>query len=100
LIVTIFRSRLLPDCQPEYDEFVDLTAERVEEAAGFKSHKLFVAEDGERLTLVEFESEEAQRAWNRSREHVDARKAGRARFYSEYTIQICEVLRESSFRAK
>ena len=99
MLVTIFRSRLNPQHQKEYDEHVALTAGLVENAPGFKAHKMFVAEDGERVTLVEFESVEAQRAWSLSREHKEAAKAGRARFYSEYRIQICTVNRESEFRA-
>ena len=100
MLVTIFRSRLNPDHDVEYGDVVTLTAGLVEAAPGFKAHKMFVAEDGERLTLVEFENEAAQRNWSLSREHRDAAKAGRARFYSEYKIQICTVNRESEFRSK
>ncbi len=100
MLVTIFRSRLNPDHTDEYARAVALTAGLVETAPGFKAHKMFVAEDGERLTLVEFEDEAAQRAWSLSREHRDAAKAGRARFYSEYKIQICSVNRASEFRSK
>jgi len=100
MLVTIFRSRLNPDHTDEYANAVALTAGLVEAAPGFKAHKMFVAEDGERLTLVEFENEAAQRNWSLSREHRDAAKAGRARYYSEYKIQICTVNRESEFRSK
>jgi hypothetical protein len=30
-------------------------------------------------------------------QHVAAKKAGRASFYSEYSIQVCSVLRDSRF---
>ena len=100
MILTVFRSRLNPDIQLEYDQHVDTTAALVEQAPGFVGHKLFVAEDGERLTLVEFDSMEAQRAWSLSREHRQAAIAGRKSFYSEYKIQVCEVKRESHFEVK
>jgi heme-degrading monooxygenase HmoA len=100
MIVTIFRSRLNEGIQSDYDAHVDSTAALVESTPGFASHKLFVAEDGERITVVEFESLEAQRAWSLSREHVEAAKAGRKRFYSEYKIQVCEVIRESNFSSE
>ena len=100
MLVTLFRSRLNPDHADEYARAVAQTASLVETAPGFKAHKMFVAEDGERLTLVEFEDEAAQRNWSLSREHRDAAKAGRARFYSAYKIQICTVKRESEFRGK
>jgi heme-degrading monooxygenase HmoA len=100
MILTIFRSRLNQETRAEYDGFVERTANLAEAQPGFKGHKLFVAEDGERVTLVEFESMEAQRAWSLSREHVQAKLAGRSRFYSEYKIQICTVARESNFRSE
>jgi heme-degrading monooxygenase HmoA len=46
---------------------------------------------------VEFESEEAQRAWSLQGEHVAAKKQGRASFYAEYSLQVCSVMRESRF---
>lgn len=38
--------------------------ERLATIPGYVSHKGFIAEDGERLTLVEFESEESMRTWS------------------------------------
>ena len=100
MIVTIFRSRINPDIDGEYDHLVKSTSELVETAVGFKSHKMFIAEDGERVTIVEIDSVEAQRSWAISAEPGDARRAGRARLYAEYKIQICDVKRESSFVCK
>ena len=99
MILTIVRSRLNQETRAEYDSFVERTASLAEAQPGFKGHKLFVAEDGERVTLVEFESMEAQRAWSLSAEHRQAAIAGRKRFYSEYKIQICTVMRQSDFQA-
>jgi len=49
------------------------------------------------VTLVEFASEEAQRAWSRHPDHVAAQKKGRQDFYVEYRLQVCRVERESVF---
>jgi heme-degrading monooxygenase HmoA len=70
------------------------------EMPGFISHKVFVAEDGERVAIVEFESEEAQRAWRLHPEHVDAQKKGRKDFYVEYRVQVCGVLRDTGLPRK
>ncbi len=72
-------------------------AEIAETMPGYISHKTFSAEDGERLTLVMFEHEEAQRAWRMHPEHVEAQKKGRSDFYSEYSLLVCIPLRETSF---
>jgi heme-degrading monooxygenase HmoA len=64
---------------------------------GYISHKGFFADDGERVTIVEFESEEAMRAWRMHPEHREVRKLARERYYSEFHVQICNVARESHF---
>jgi heme-degrading monooxygenase HmoA len=64
---------------------------------GYRSHKVFIAEDGERVTLVEFEDEQSQNTWSTNFEHVAAKKRGREAFYAEYTLQVCRVVRESRF---
>ena len=99
MILTVFRSRLNEASREGYDQQVGITAALAEKAVGFLGHKMFVAEDGERITLVEFDSMENQRAWSLSSEHKLAAIAGRKGFYSHYTIQVCTVLRQSSFVA-
>ena len=94
MIVTVFRTRLNSGVDAEYS----LVAERMSALArtmpGYISHKTFTAEDGERVTLVEFESMEGQSAWRRNGEHTEAMRMGRETFYSELKIQVCEVLRK------
>jgi heme-degrading monooxygenase HmoA len=97
MIVTVFRSRLKPEAEAEYGEWAARMSELAATMPGYISHKGFVAADGERVTIVEFESEAAQRAWSRQRDHVDAQKKGRKDFYSEYRLLVCRVERESVF---
>jgi heme-degrading monooxygenase HmoA len=97
MIVTVFRNRLNPAAVEEYTQWATRMSELARTMPGYVSHKVFVAEDGERVTIVEFASEEAQRAWAQHPQHVDAKKKGRAAFYSEYRLQTCQVLRESRF---
>jgi hypothetical protein len=40
---------------------------------------------------------EALRAWSVHPEHLEAKKKGRAAFYSEYRVLVCAVERESRF---
>jgi len=46
--------------------------------------------------LIEFESEEGMRAWSVHPEHVQAKKLGRQRFFAEYRVQVCNVVRDSN----
>ncbi|MES2018520.1 MAG: hypothetical protein V4484_18680 [Pseudomonadota bacterium] len=64
---------------------------------GHVAHKGFTATDGERVTIVEFDSEQGMRLWAAHPEHVAAKKMGRASFFSEYSVQICQLQRTSRF---
>ncbi len=99
MIVTVFRSRLRPGAQEEYGPMAARMSALARTIPGYISHKGFVAEDGERLTVVEFDSEEALRAWQIHPEHAKAKKRGIESFFSDYRFQICTVVRDRSWTA-
>ena len=98
MILTVFRSRLRPENSAEYYDRVKEMVEIATKMPGYVRHKVFVAEDGERVNIVEFADEASQRAWATESRHIEAKKRGRAAFYAEYSLQVCQVLRESKFR--
>jgi heme-degrading monooxygenase HmoA len=97
MIVAVFRARLNPAHDEEYRQWVARMSELARLTPGYISHKGFQAEDGERVTVVEFDSEESVRTWARHPEHVEAKKLGRKKFYAQYRVQVCSVLSESTF---
>lgn len=100
MIITVFRSRLNPSTQEEYARWAARMSELAREVPGYVSHKGFTAADGERVTIVEFATEEGMRAWATHPEHVAAKRLGRESFFSEYRVQICEVRRDSADRKR
>jgi heme-degrading monooxygenase HmoA len=100
MIVTVFRSRLRADA---YDNGYAETAEHLESKAqsmpGFVSFKTFVAEDGERVSIVEFEDWASHDAWRDDPEHRHGQKLGRSDFYAEYAISVCERVRHRTFES-
>ena len=100
MIVTVFRSRLMPGLQEEYVALVDRMQQIAKTIPGYISHKSFWADDGERVTIVEFEHEEGQRAWRMHPEHLAAQKQGRVKYYETYDVQVCNVLHEAHFDRK
>ena len=100
MVVTVFRSRLDPANTEEYYQMAAKMSEMAKAMPGYISHKVFTNEDGERVTIVEFEDEQAQEGWRTRQEHVQAQQRGRKAFYTEYKLQICKVIRESAFTAK
>src|ERR1043165_9147351 len=99
MIITVFRSRLREGKREEYVALVERMAALARTMPGYISHKGFFADDGERVTIVEFEHEEGMRAWRMNPEHRAAQKLAREKFYSDYHIQVCTVDRQSSFKA-
>lgn len=96
-MLTVFRSRLREESVEEYRA----TASRMEELArampGLLDFKTFTADDGERVSIIVFDSLETQEAWRDNAEHRAAQQRGRTSFYESYRIQVCEVLRERAF---
>jgi heme-degrading monooxygenase HmoA len=100
MIVTLFRSRLNPGVQDEYGPMAKRMSDLAQTIPGYVSHKGFVAEDGERVTIVEFETEGALDEWRRHPEHAKAKRRGIESFFSDYKFQICSVIRDRAWTAK
>lgn len=90
MMTTIFRNRLNREHLEEYE----VTAVRIEALArtvpGFVSIKTFAAEDGERVSIVKFESRDAMNAWRMHPEHMEAQQLGREKYYTEFSVESFE----------
>ena len=89
--LTVFRSRLRDDVPDRYFDLAAALHERARGFPGFVEFKQFVADDGERVTLVTFDTAEHEAAWRDDVEHRAAQHEGREAFYSEYDIAVCDV---------
>jgi heme-degrading monooxygenase HmoA len=65
---------------------------------GFVSSKDFTADDGERVSIIEFDSAEALEAWRVQSDHWAAQQQGRHEYYEEYSLQVCDLVRQSTFK--
>lgn len=97
MMVTIFRSRLRPEAGEEYERWARRMSQLASAMPGFVSLKTFAADDGERVSIIEFESEATHGAWRDHPEHREAQRLGRERFYAEFQIQICTPVRRYDF---
>jgi heme-degrading monooxygenase HmoA len=89
-----------PGVQDEYGPMAKRMSELARAVPGYVSHKGFVADDGERVTIVEFESEEALDKWRVDPGHRMAKKRGFESFFTEFNFQICYVIKERTWTAK
>ncbi|MDT5366838.1 MAG: hypothetical protein QOC62_1269 [Mycobacterium sp.] len=98
MVIVVFRSRVRSDADLAALEVLGARMYELGSAMpGFVEYKDFAAEDGETLTLVEFETEEQLLAWRNHPEHVEAQARGRAEFFSEYAITVSESRRAYHF---
>ena len=97
MVVVVFRSRVRDEAGDEYQALVDRMYAIASNMPGFISYKFYVAEDGERVSIHEWESPGHLKAWREHPDHVAAQALGRDKFYEEYTLYVAEGPRESRF---
>lgn len=97
--ITLFRSRLRDDVPDAYWTLASELEQLAVRIEGFVEYKVFVAEDDERLTLVVFETAEAEAVWRDHVAHRAAQRRGRDEFYVEYDVSVCELTRRRRWRA-
>ncbi|WP_298338862.1 DJ-1/PfpI family protein [Ferrimicrobium sp.] len=92
-VLTVFRSRLKPDHQ-DYELVADDLEQLARNQPGFRFFKTYQAQDGERCSIVVFDSEESQRAWRVNPRHLEVQRRAARDFYSEFSVQVGSLLRE------
>jgi heme-degrading monooxygenase HmoA len=100
MVMTIFRSRLRPEHAAEFQALADKMLAIAKAMPGFISYKSFRSEDGERCSVIEFDTAEHLRAWREHGEHRQVQQLGRARFYAEYSLYVAEPEREAHFKCE
>jgi heme-degrading monooxygenase HmoA len=98
-VVTIFRSRLRADVDPRYESLDAQLRTRAHALGGLVDVASFVAEDGERVTVVTFEDRASHERWATDAVHRDAQRLGRDGVYSAYSIQVADCTRAVDFSA-
>lgn len=96
-VVTVFRNRLREPAQETYAAELEVVAALAREMPGFVETKTFVADDGERATIVTFTDPESHRAWRDHPRHRQAQRNGIDEYYSEYSIAVGTTSYASSF---
>jgi heme-degrading monooxygenase HmoA len=90
--LTVFRSRLRDDVPDRYFELAAELHDRARTFPGFVEFKQFVADDGERVTLVTFDTAEHEAAWRDDVQHRAAQQQGRTSFYTGYDVAVTDVV--------
>jgi heme-degrading monooxygenase HmoA len=97
-VMTIFRSRLRPEGATSYADHAARMGDLARSMPGYVEHKVFTADDGERVTIVLFADRASHEAWRTHPDHVDAQRAGVRDYYAEYSITVGDVTRHSAWQ--
>jgi heme-degrading monooxygenase HmoA len=98
--VVIFRSTRKIDDGQLYSEWSKKMERLVKSIDGYEHHFGFRdAANREGVTISYFTSLEAIHQWKNLADHKTAQQLGRDAFYEEYSVQVCEVLKNYGFKA-
>ena len=96
MMVVLFRSKLV-DAADGYDAMAAEMEDLARTMPGFVDVKAFKADDGERLTVVWWESEDTLKGWGENVRHRVAQRRGREQWYQYYTLEVAEIVRQNSY---
>ena len=99
MVIVVFRSRIREENAEAFQLLADQLYDIATALPGFVSYKVFQHEDGERVSIHEWETAEHLRAWRDHPVHQAAQKLGREKFYESYALHVCENPRDSHFTA-
>lgn len=100
MIVVIFKHRPKAGVSLQEDEqFMQELYRPAKHIPGFLSVSAYTAENGDRVHLEYFTTQEAVEQWRTLPEHVQMQKVGRERFYESYTAQVCTLVNQIDYPA-
>ena len=95
MMAVVFRSRLSRDVDEDHANRSAEVFGYASKMPGFRSVKGYTAEDGESLTLVEFDPTDPLETQTKQAAHRQAQREWGDKLCSEYRVQVCEPVRPS-----
>lgn len=92
-----FRSKLVDDDREGYVRMAEAMDAHARTFQGFVGVKSFLADDGERLTVVWWRNEASLNAWSEDARHRVAQHRGREKWYEYYKMDVAQIVRVSNF---
>ena len=100
MVIVLIRTRLRADCdRAAYEAQNASMFELVQRIPGFIEAAGYASAEGDEIGVVRFASLDALRAWREPPDHLVIQQRGRAEFYASYTIEVCELVRTSTYDA-
>ena len=97
MMLIVFRSKLTDGDREGYARMAAAMDAHARTFDGFVEAKSFLADDGERLTLVWWRDAASLKVWAEDARHRVAQQLGRERWYEYYKLDVAEIVRVSNF---
>jgi heme-degrading monooxygenase HmoA len=98
MIIVIFKHRPKTNANPqEYEQFINDLYHLAKQIPGFISVSGYTAENGDRVHLEYFTTQEALEQWRNLPDHLHMQQLGRERFYETYTAQVCTLVHQITY---
>jgi heme-degrading monooxygenase HmoA len=97
VVIVLFRSKLTAEAGEDYHAMAEEMLDRARAMPGFVDFKSYRADDGERISVIHWESQETMRDWANDARHLVAQRLGREKWYEYFRLEVAEVVRSYGF---
>jgi len=93
----IFTSQRTEEDGEGYAKMAEVMDELAQKQPGFIRIESARNSEGKGITVSYWESLDAIQAWKENSKHLVAQKLGKEKWYSQYNVEICKVIKDYSF---
>ncbi|MGE7946912.1 antibiotic biosynthesis monooxygenase family protein [Lysinibacillus sp. NPDC093688] len=93
----IFTSQRTEEDGEGYAKMAEVMDELAQKQPGFIRLESARNSEGKGITVSYWESLDAIQAWKENSKHLVAQKLGKEKWYSQYNVEICKVIKDYSF---
>ena len=96
-IAAVFTS-IRTDVEEGYEKMNELTFKELESIEGYLGYEAFRDENGFGVNVSYWKDMEALKNWRDNTLHQKAQKLGKEKWYKNYKLRICTVVRDYEFK--
>jgi len=93
----IFTSQRTGQDGEDYGKMAEVIDTLAKQQPGFLRVESVRNEEGKGITVSYWESLEAIQAWKANAKHLTAQQLGKEKWYTNYKVEICQVMKDYSF---
>jgi heme-degrading monooxygenase HmoA len=96
MIVGVFKFKVNPSFQEEFEYLYGHAAKYVGQIDGYLGHTVYDGENGEKVLIVEFRDRNSFEVWDKHPEHKKYKERGKKEIFESYDVSVGEVFEKST----